>query len=51
MKCRDCDKLEPRGCGKTCCEIDGIVINDFDSECKFPKEAIEKYEEQKRNKK
>lgn len=33
MKCRDCDKLEPRGCGKTCCAVDGEVIRDFDTQC------------------
>lgn len=51
MKCRMCDKLEPRGCGKTCCEMDGVVVRDFDAECKFTEEEIAKYEEKlKQNK-
>ena len=33
LKCRDCDKIEPRGIGKTCCEVDKHVINDFDAKC------------------
>ena len=33
MTCRMCDKLEPRGCGKTTCSITGEVIKDFDNEC------------------
>lgn len=33
LKCRDCDKIEPRGVGKTCCDVDKHVINDFDAEC------------------
>jgi hypothetical protein len=48
MTCRQCDKLEPRGCGKTCCEIDGIVVNDFDSKCKFTYEARLRFDEVKR---
>lgn len=51
MTCRMCDKVEPRGCGKTCCEIDSVVINNFDSECKFTEEDIEKYEESRTDKK
>jgi hypothetical protein len=35
LKCRDCGKIEPRGVGKTCCEVDKHVINDFDAECTF----------------
>ena len=35
MTCRMCDKLEPRGCGKTCCAVDGVVIRDFDEPCKL----------------
>lgn len=33
MICRDCDKIEPRGVGKTCCSVTGKTINDFDAEC------------------
>lgn len=43
-----CDKLEARGCGRTCCEIDGIVINNFDSDCKFIEDNISRWEEAKR---
>lgn len=51
MKCRMCDKLEPRGCGKTCCAVDGEVIRDFDAECKFTEDEVVKYEEKlKQNK-
>jgi hypothetical protein len=49
MKCRMCDKLEPRGCGKTCCAVDSVVVRDFDAECKFTEEEIEKYEEKIQN--
>lgn len=40
MTCRDCDKLEPRGCGKTCCSLDETKqpIKDFDAECTQPKQ-------------
>lgn len=44
MTCRMCDKLEPRGCGKTCCAVNGHVIMSFDAECKFTEEEIVKYE-------
>ena len=39
MTCRDCDKLEPRGCGKTCCSIDKRVILDFDKGCSIELDA------------
>ena len=47
MTCRMCDKLEPRGCGKTCCAVDGVVVRDFDDECKFTEDFINKYEQAK----
>ena len=33
MTCRMCDKIEPRGCGKTTCSVTGDVIKDFDHVC------------------
>lgn len=48
MKCRECNKIVPKGCGKTCCEVDDQVIMDFDSKCKFPNEYIKNYEQAKK---
>ena len=47
MTCRMCDKLDPRGCGNTCCAVDKHVIMSFDDECKFDKDFINKYDKAK----
>jgi hypothetical protein len=41
MTCRNCDKIEPRGCGKTCCSVTGDVILDFDKKCDVPIDTVE----------
>lgn len=44
VTCRMCDKVTIGGV----CAIDGHTIKDFDAECKFTEDMINKYEQAKK---